>query len=149
MKFKKIFTALMLAAVLFYSVKNPVLAVSVEEIRAEIKCPDHDRPEILSLVESQINEGKTKDEILDAVAEKFGEEVFSVTREKKMGSKPYIIPALGLAVAFIFGFFYMKKWITKGEKTTLLEKEIVEASKDITDYNKKFNDEYELFKKED
>jgi hypothetical protein len=149
MKNKNIFAVLMIAVIIFYSGGKPVLAVSVDEIRTEIKCPDHDRPEVLALVEGLVNEGKTKDEILDAVAEKFGEEIFAVTREKKMGSKPFIIPAFSLAVAFIFGFVYIKKWITKGEKTTLLEKEIVEASKDITDYNKKFIEEYELFKKED
>lgn len=149
MKNKISFIILTLAAIIFYSGKNPVFAVNMDEIRAEIKCPDHDRPEIVSLVESLINEGKTKDEILDAVAENFGEGVFAVTREKKLGLKPFIIPAFGMIIVFIFGFAYIKKWITKGEKAVLHEKEIIEASKDIIDYKKRFDEEYDKFKKED
>ncbi|MDD5771849.1 MAG: cytochrome c-type biogenesis protein CcmH [bacterium] len=148
MRNKKVFILIILAAIIFSGIQ-PVLAVSVEDIRAEIKCPDHDRPEIVSLVNSLIKEGKAKDEILDAVAEQFGEGVLVVTREKRMGFKPYVIPVIGLTIAFVLVFVYIKKWITKGEKTNLRDKEIVEASKDITDYNKRFNEEFEIFKKED
>ncbi len=62
---------------------------------------------------------------------------------------PFTIPAFGLVIALIFVFVYIKKWIIKGEKTTRRDKEIVEASKDISDYNKRFIEEYEIFKKED
>lgn len=149
MRIKKVLFISMLSAIIFYPGLKPVFAVSMEDIRAEIKCPDHDRPEIVSLVTGLINQGKNKEDILDAVAAQFGEEVLVYTREKKMGLMPFMIPAVGLGFAFILGFVYIKKWITKGEKTILLDKETVEASKDITDYNKRFNEEYELFKKEE
>jgi len=56
---------------------------------------------------------------------------------------------IGLSIALILVFVYIKKWILKGEKDILQEKEIVEASKSITDYKKRFDEEYEIFKKED
>ncbi len=46
-KIKIIFFLLMLTTIMFFSGKNSVFAVNVEDIRAEIKCPDHDRPEIV------------------------------------------------------------------------------------------------------
>lgn len=148
-KTKNIYIVLLLTLVLFNYGKKSVYAVTVEDVRHDIKCPDHDRPEILSLIDKLVKEGKTKDDIMDAVAENFGEEVFSVTREKKIGIIPYLIPTFIMIIAFIIVFVYIKKWIKKGEKINLRDKEMVEASNDITDYNKRFIEEYETFKKED
>ena len=146
-KNKIIFFIIMFTAFTLYSGDKYVSALSVEDIRAEIKCPDHDRPEILSLIGTMVKEGKTKDEIMDAVGDNFGEEVFTVTRE--MGSKPYVIPAIIFIISLFFVVAYIKKWIIKGEKTNLHDKEIVDASTGITDYKKRFDEEYKIFKKED
>ena len=148
MKNRNLHIFLILTVIIFTGLKT-ILAVNMDDIRAEIKCPEHDSPEIVYLVTGLINQGKSKDEILDAVAEQFGEDVLVVSREKRMGLKPFIIPIIGMLIAFIFGFIYIKKWIMKGEKTILRDKEIVDASKDITDYNQRFTKEYEIFKKED
>lgn len=149
MKIKNYYILMMIYVIIICSGGKPVFAVNMDEIRAEIKCPDHDRPEIVSMVDALIKEGKSKDEILDAVAENYGEDLLVVTREKRMGLKPYIIPVLGLSIALVLVFVYIKKWITKGEKITLQEKETVEASKGIIDYRKRFEEEFEIFKKEE
>ncbi|MBI5208067.1 MAG: cytochrome c-type biogenesis protein CcmH, partial [Candidatus Firestonebacteria bacterium] len=121
---------------------------TMEEIHSEIKCPDHDRPEIVSLVDKLIKEGKTKEEILDDVGNKFGIGVLVNPSEKKIGVVPFLVPSLVLALSIIIAFAYIGKWIKinkSKEKDSNIDKN---NNKQLNDekYENQFEKEYKAFK---
>ncbi|MEW6086928.1 MAG: cytochrome c-type biogenesis protein CcmH [bacterium] len=156
---KKIIFTVLLFSIIF-PVRNTVFAVSVEEMMKELKCPkdqeslehQHGCPEhkeMLSLLEQLVKDGKTKDEILNIFADKFGPESLVNVQMKGFGLLSYLVPISGLFLVFILIFIIIKKWVKREEKIYQHEQEMVNASSDFQDYDIIFEEEYEKFKKEE
>ncbi|MEW6088466.1 MAG: cytochrome c-type biogenesis protein CcmH [bacterium] len=155
MNIKRVFLILLFFAV--YSSQNKVSAVTVDEMLPEIKCPDdqeslehqHGCPkheEMLSLLQRLVGEGKTKDEILDAFVSQYGLSSLVNATGRGFGRTSYLVPIFGLLLVFVIIYIYIEKWIKRGEINSQLEKEKV-TSEGLSGYEKKFNEEYENFKR--
>ncbi|MBI5417943.1 cytochrome c-type biogenesis protein CcmH [Candidatus Poribacteria bacterium] len=153
MKFKIMLTIVFLTAIFLFNSARPALAVTLEEMIPEIKCPEDNETlehqhgceihkRMLTLLEKLIKEGKTKDEILDIFAQQFGPGALVTVRDVGFGRLARLIPRIVLIIAVILVVAFIGKWIKITE-----EKEKISTSEVSDDkYNKKFEEEYKAFK---
>ncbi|MBI4649708.1 cytochrome c-type biogenesis protein CcmH [Candidatus Desantisbacteria bacterium] len=141
---------ILLIIILFPPAGKYVFGGTMEEIlQQEIKCPDHDRPEIISTVKKMSDEGKSKDEILDAVSMQFGGAVLINPREKGAGmAMAYIVPVAGFALALILISAFIGKWIkiNKSHEESKNAMNVQSPGDGKDKYEIQFEEEYKAYK---
>ncbi len=112
------------ALALLAPVTSAAPQVSVTEIEAEVMCPVcgtllqlAESPQALrekAFVRRLIAEGKTKQQIKDALVTEYGEEVLALPKGKGFNLSAYLVPAIAFVVALIALAFGVMRWRRAG-----------------------------------
>lgn len=98
--------------------------VSIGEIEAEVMCPVCGT--LLQLAEAPqaqrekafvrrlIAEGKSKEQIKDALVAEYGEEVLALPESKGFNVSAYLVPAIAFAIALVALIFGVLRWRRAG-----------------------------------
>jgi cytochrome c-type biogenesis protein CcmH len=121
-------TPILLALALFLAAPGAGLALTESEVSESLlcyACPGEplsiDRcsggDQMRSAISRMLDEGKTKEEILQYFTAQFGEEILTIPPKRGFNLVAYIGPFVGLVLGAVAALFFVRKWSSAGART--------------------------------